>query len=520
MSNNKNFYITTTLPYVNAPLHMGHALEFVRTDTIARYKKLVGYDVYFNTGTDEHGMKIYERAKKEGIDPQKFVDQGFETFKEQIKMFGVSDDIHFIRTTDKHHERAAQEFWKRVSNNGYIYKKNYEAKYCVGCESEKTDSELNDAGECELHPGRSLELIKEENYFFKYSAFADKLLEFYEKNPNFVVPEFRFNEIKSFIKRGLQDFSISRLKSKMPWGVEVPSDPEHVMYVWFDALVNYISTLGWPFANAQDFRPEENLFEKYWVHGTPTQYCGKDNTRFQSAMWQAMLMAAGVPNSYQIVVNGFITGEGGIRMSKSLGNGVDPRDIVAEYGTDALRYFLLREVSSFEDSPFTVERFKEAYNSGLANGLGNLVSRIMTLSEKYIHKRVVELIVEDVGKRGIDKFLSIAIENFDLHTACNMIWNDISKLDKKISDEEVFKVVKTDREKAEKMFTDKPGQSENTYEVVINDKEKIKENVGYLWKLAVIAYELEVFLPGTSKKIIDIMRENKKPETPLFLRKE
>src|SRR3989344_5609035 len=347
-----SFYITTTLPYVNAPLHIGHALEFVRADTIARYKKLTGHDVYFNTGTDEHGIKVYEKAKEKNIKVQDFVNQGFETFKEQLKMFGVSENVHFIRTTDEHHQFAAQEFWKRVSKNGYIYKKNYEAKYCVGCESEKTNSELEN-NECKEHPGIKISVINEENYFFKYSVFGDKLLDFYKKNPNFIVPGFRFNEIKTFVKNELQDFSISRLKSKMPWGVLVPEDSEHVMYVWFDALINYISTLGWP--------EDTKNFERYWVNGSPTQYCGKDNTRFQGAMWQAMLMAANLPNSHQIVVNGFITGNEGVRMSKTLGNVIDPRDIVKEYGTDALRYFLLKEVSSFEDSPFTIERFKDLY---------------------------------------------------------------------------------------------------------------------------------------------------------------
>jgi methionyl-tRNA synthetase len=484
----KSFYITTTLPYVNAPLHMGHALEFVRADTIARYKKLQGLDVYFNTGTDEHGIKNYQKAEEQKISAQKFVDAGFETFKEQLRMFGVSDDIHFVRTTDPHHEKAAQEFWRRVEKNGYIYKKNYEAKYCIGCESEKTDSELNEKGECLLHPGRPVEIIKEENYFFKFSAFQKPLLDFYEKNQNFIIPDFRYHEMKNFVKNGLQDFSISRLKEKMPWGIEVPGDPEHVMYVWFDALVNYISTLGWP--------NELENFEKYWVNGTPTQYCGKDNTRFQGVTWQAMLLAADVPNSHQIVVNGFITAEGGVRMSKSLGNGVNPGDVVKEYGTDALRYFLLREVSSFEDSPFTIERFKDAYNSGLANGIGNLVSRIMTLSEKYIDKRVVELIVEDVHTKGLNKFITDGFDSFDIKLTCDMAWNGISKLDKLLSDEEVFKVVKTDIPKAKKMLED------------------------YLWKLATIAYELEPMLPDTSKKIIEIMKGNKKPEAPLFLRKE
>ena len=490
---NKSFYITTTLPYVNAPLHMGHALEFVRADVIARYKKLIGDDIYFNTGTDEHGLKIFEKAKEQNKTPQEFVNEGFEIFKEQLRMFGVLDDVHFIRTTDKHHEKAAQEFWKRVQDNGYIYKKDYESKYCVGCESEKTDSELiND--ECPEHPAIPLTIISEENYFFKYSLFGDKLLEFYEKNPKFIIPEFRFNEIKNFVKNGLQDFSISRLKTKMPWGIPVPGDENQVMYVWFDALVNYISTLGWPLALARDLRPEDNLFEKYWVNGTPTQYCGKDNTRFQGAMWQAMLIAADIPNSHQIIVDGFITGEGGIRMSKTLGNVVDPRDIVNEYGTDALRYFLLREVSSFEDSSFTLERFKDAYNSGLANGLGNLVSRTMQMVVSY------NIDISNIDKNStIDKFPGVtdSIERFDLNQAISQPFYTINELDKFIQEEEPFKKIKIEAE------------SERARNVIFTV-------VQGLWN---IATQLEPFMPETSERVRNIIKDNKKPDQPLFLRK-
>lgn len=478
---NKTFYLTTTLPYVNAPLHMGHALEFVRADTIARYKKLSGYDVYFNTGTDEHGIKIFEKAKELGLDTQAFVDQGFETFKEQLKMFGVIDDIHFIRTTDKSHELAVQAFWKKVSDNGYIYKKQYEAKYCAGCESEKTDSELVN-GECPMHPGLEIKLISEENYFFKYSAFGDRLLKLYSDNPNFVVPDFRLNEIKNFVNGGLQDFSISRLKEKMSWGIAVPGDESQVIYVWFDALVNYISTLGWPNIDGD--------FTKYWVNGNPTQYCGKDNTRFQSAMWQAMLMAADVPSSHQIIVNGFITADGGVRMSKTLGNVVDPRDIVAEYGTDALRYFLLREVGSFEDSPFTIERFKDAYNSGLANGLGNLSSRILTLSEKYLD-RCPEIPDDSIPQEFFDN-----LESFDLKKAADYVWEKIAELDKTIQVTEPFKVVKVDLEKGKEMITD------------------------LVLKLYTIARMLNPLMPETNIKLKQLIRDNKKPENPLFLRKE
>lgn len=495
----KNFYITTTLPYVNAPLHMGHALEFARADAVARYKKLAGYEVFFNTGTDEHGLKIFERAQDEGMSPQAFVDEGFSKFKEAVKMFGLLDgtgrpELHFIRTTEERHIRAAQEFWRRCRENKdeegrpYIYKKNYTAKYCVGCEEEKTESELV-KGECLIHPGRPLEVIQEENYFFRYSALEKKLKDFYQKHPDFIIPDFRFNEVKQFVERGLRDFSISRLKVKMPWGVPVPDDPEHVMYVWFDALTNYISTLGWP-------EDKKGLFAKFWPErrdgeeGRVVQYCGKDNTRFQGAMWQAMLMAAGVPNSHQIVVDGFIIGQGGVKMSKTLGNVVDPKEIVAEYGTDALRYFLLGEIASFEDSPFTLERFKEAYNAKLANGLGNLVSRILTLSEKYLKK------CPEIPKDSIPREFFNYFEKFDIQKATEYLWQKIQNLDKRIQEEEPFKVVKTNAEKGEEII-----------------KELVLE-------LYTVARMLNPLLPETNTRLEKLIRENKKPIAPLFPRKD
>lgn len=482
-----SFYITTTLPYVNAPLHMGHALEFVRADVIARYKKLQENEVFFNTGTDEHGLKIFEKAKENNLTPQEFVNNGFENFKKQLTMFGISEDIHFVRTTDEHHIKSAQEFWRKVSNNGYIYKKNYESKYCVGCESEKTDSELID-GFCPDHPGKDLVIISEENYFFKYSAFTEKLLKFYEENPNFVVPDFRYNEIKAFVSRGLQDFSISRLKEKMPWGIPVPDDENHVMYVWFDALTNYISTLGWP-------EDTEN-FEKFWKNGNPTQYCGKDNLRFQSAMWQAMLIAADLPNSHQIIINGFITADGGVKMSKTLGNVVDPKDIVAEYGTDALRFFLLSEVSSFEDSPFTIERFKESYNAKLANGLGNLTSRIMTMAENNQIAFDYKIAMHSYNEQPVGLEIKKALDNYNIKEASEIIWREMSWADNFIQNKQPFKTLKNNPEEG---------------------KEEIKRLLVQLWS---IANWLEPIMPETSQKIIELIKENKKPEQPLFLRKD
>ena len=293
------------------------------------------------------------------------------------------------------------------------------------------------------------------------------------------MPGFRFNEIKTFVKNELQDFSISRLKSKMPWGVPVPGDSEHVMYVWFDALTNYISTLGWP--------EDTKNFERYWVNGSPTQYCGKDNTRFQGAMWQAMLMAANLPNSHQIVVNGFITGNEGVRMSKTLGNVIDPRDIVKEYGTDALRYFLLKEVSSFEDSPFTIERFKNSYNSGLANGLGNITSRILTMAENYGVSHLDSLELEKNSKN---------LDNFDIKKYMDEIWEKIQDLDKKIQEKEPYKLFKTDKDFAIDVVSD-----------LCTD-------------LSIIANMLIPAMPETSKKILNLLKKFEKPKQPLFLRKE
>ena len=367
-------YITTTLPYVNAKPHMGFALEIVKADIIARFWRERGDEVFFNTGTDEHGLKIFREAEKAGVSPQAYVDEYAEHFKALKPALNLSYD-NFIRTTDAHHIMAAQAFWKRCAEKGDIYKKLYRLKYCIGCELPKTDSELVD-GKCPLHPKEEIELREEENYFFRFSKYQKPLLELYESRPDFVVPDFRFNEIKAFVARGLDDFSVSRLKEKMPWGVAVPEDDAQIMYVWFDALVNYISAIGFP--------DKMKEFEAWWPG---VQIAGKDNLRQQAAMWAAMLLSAELSPSRQILINGFIT-SGGQKMSKSLGNVLDPLVFVKEYGADALRYYLARHMNSFEDSDMTEASFKEAYNANLANGLGNLVARVMTLAAKYLSEPV------------------------------------------------------------------------------------------------------------------------------------
>jgi len=476
------FYLTSTLPYVNAEPHLGFALELVQADVVARYHQLLGEEVFFNTGTDEHGVKIYRRAEEARQTPQDFVDAAAQKFKDLIPALGVLPEINFIRTTDPEHIAAAQEFWRRCAAAGNIYKKNYRLKYCVGCELEKTESELEN-GRCSIHPNSELEAIEEENYFFRFSKYQKLLLELYEKRPDFVVPPTRFTEVKKFVERGLEDFSISRLKSKMPWGIEVPASPaggpgdsEQVMYVWFDALVNYIAAIGWP--------NDSEKFNQWWP---VTQFAGKDNLRQQAAMWQSMLLSVGLAPSRQIVIHGFIT-SGGEKMSKSVGNVIDPFVLVREYGTDAVRYFLLRHVNPFEDSDVTPEKFKEAYNANLANGLGNLVARVMTLVETH---HVSAVLPKQKAKHPYQEML----EKYEINQAMDLIWGDIQRTDRRIAAEKPFEVVKSDP---------------------LAGKELIQV---YVQELARIAGALVPFMPTTSEKIRKAVETHKKPES-LFPRKE
>jgi methionyl-tRNA synthetase len=474
-----SFYITTTIPYVNADPHIGFALELVQSDALARYQRLVGHDVFFSTGTDEYGQKIWEASEKEGKNVQDYVDYYAQKFLDLKSILNLSLD-NFIRTTSPAHIEAVQEFWRLCDAKGDIYKKIYRGLYCVGCEKFITDKDLMD-GHCALHPSLKPEMVEEENYFFRLSNYKKQLLEYLEKD-KVIFPEWRRKEAIDFVQDGMEDFSISRNKKRFSWGIPIPGDDTQVMYVWFGAFVNYISTLGWP--------NSKGIFDKFWVEGETVQTAGKDMVKFQSVMWQGMLMSAGMPTTDTIVYHGFITGEGGIKMSKSIGNVVNPSEIVKEYGTDALRYFLLREISSFEDSPFTMERFREAYNAGLANGLGNLASRILTLSEKYLDK-----CPEIPEKSDFTEYFSF-YEKFDIKQATDFIWNEIGELDKFIQATEPFKVIKIDE---------------------IKGKELISEMVVRLYT---IARMLNPIMPETNVLLKKLIKENKKPEKPLFMRKE
>lgn len=479
MSVSEKKYITTTLPYVNSSPHIGFATELVRADAYARYQKLLGHEVFLNTGTDEHGQKIYDKAQEEGVDTQAFVDNLAEEFNKLLPALGVLPEAHFIRTTNEKHKSAAQEMWRRCQANGDIYKAEHKVKYCKGCELEKTDSELvND--KCPLHPNQDIEIREEENYFFRFSKYQEPLLDLYKNNPQFVVPDFRMNEIVKFVEGGLQDFSVSRLKSKMAWGVPVPDDEEHVMYVWFDALTNYISTTGWP---------EKEDFDGWWPG---VQFAGKDNLRQQSAIWQAMLLSAKLPTSKQVFIGGFIT-SGGQKMSKSLGNVISPYQLIEKYGKEATRYLLLRHVHPFEDTDVTWDRLDEWYTANLVNGLGNLVSRVMKMAETHLDEPI------ELSEIQPEKAFTDMLDSYQFSNAFDLIFEHIQKGDEYIQETEPFKKIKSENEDDKKVAI-----------------EVIQKLVLHIYT---IAFYLKSFMPDTAELIIQSVKDNKKPEN-LFPRLE
>ncbi len=466
-------YLTTTLPYVNADPHIGNALEFVQADALARSWRLMGEEVFFNMGTDEHGQKILQAAEKAGKDVSEYVNHYSGEFRRLGEVLDLSYDA-FIRTTDPVHIAAAQEMWRRCEAAGDIYKKTYTGLYCTGCEFFKTEADLID-GKCPLHPSLILETISEENYFFRLSRYGKQLLD-YLSSGNVITPGWRREEAVAFVKGGLEDFSISREKVRLSWGIPVPGDDSQVMFVWFDALTSYLSTLGWP-------EDQDGKFKKFWEEGATLQMAGKDQVRFQSLMWQAMLMSANIKNTDQVFYHGFIN-SGGHRMSKSLGNVISPYELTDKYGTDATRYLLLRHVHPFEDSDVTWERLDEWYTANLVNGLGNLVARIQQMSSKFLDQPVAETPTESTYENVIHERLNA----FEFGRAIDAIWSWIQDLDGLIQEQKPFEVIKTDKEAAVKQVT------------------YLVTNLRRIGKL------LEPFMPATSKIILESIKVNKKPE--------
>lgn len=469
-------YITTTLPYVNADPHIGFAHEILQADVLARTWRAQGEDVFFNTGSDEHGQKIFESAQKAGQTAQEYVDHFAERFEKLKSALAISNDA-FIRTTDPKHIEAAQEMWRLCDAAGDIYKKVYTGMYCVGCEAFKTEHEIVD-GHCEIHTNLELQEVTEENYFFRLSKYQGALEE-YLSRADVIVPEWRREEALNFVRNGLEDFSISREAAKLSWGVPVPGDESQVMYVWFDALTSYISTLGWP-------SDQQDLFKTFWKGGRTLQTGGKDQVRFQSIMWQAMLMSAQIKNTDQVFYQGFIN-SGGQKMSKSLGNVISPYELVEKYGTEATRYLLLRHVHPFEDSDITWERLDEWYTANLVNGLGNLVARVMQMATTHISESV-----EQTPQTELNVSVKTQLENFEFQNAMDSIWERIGHNDALIAMKKPFTGIKSEQE---------------------NERQEAVEIMRKLVReLSAIATELEPFMPETSKKIKEAVEQHKKPE--------
>lgn len=406
------FYLTTAIAYVNAAPHVGHALEFVQADALVRYYRLKGKDTYFLTGTDEHGVKIYETAKEAGMDTQDFVDQNAEKFMALKGLLNLSND-DFIRTSSDLHKAGCKKIWQKMFEQGDIYKGVYKGLYCVGCEAFIPEKDLDEEGNCPIHKKKP-KVLEEENYFFRLSRYSDRIKDAIQKDELLVIPEARKNEMLNIIgEEGLKDVSFSRPKSVLPWGVEVPNDSDQVMYVWCDALSNYITAI--------DYEHESELFKKFWP--CDAHIIGKDILRFHAGIWIGMLMSAGIDIPKAIYVHGFVTSEGQ-KMSKSLGNVINPVEYIERFGTDAVRYYLLREIPTTDDGDFSHERFVSLYNSELANSLGNLVNRVVMMTDRYFGGKIpaktdggeIFADIEVLSERYL-----LAFEKFDIKAACEIV---------------------------------------------------------------------------------------------------
>jgi len=463
------FYITTAIPYVNARPHIGFALEIVQADVLARYQRELGQDVFFLTGTDENSLKNAQAAEKEGIGVKELCDRNAAIFYGLKEALNLSFD-QFIRTTEERHFSGAQKLWQACKKED-IYKKKYKGFYCVGCESFYIEKDLVD-GQCPEHRTKP-EIVEEENYFFRLANYQDKLLKIIESDEYKIAPETRKNEIISFVKMGLEDFSISRSRERAHgWGVPVPGDDSQIMYVWFDALANYLTAL--------DYSGDQKLLKKYWP--ADVHVIGKGVIRFHAVYWPAMLLSAGLELPKELFVHGYIN-VGGEKMSKSLGNVIDPFALVQKYGTDAVRYYLLKQIHPFEDSDFTIEKFEETYNADLANGLGNLAARTANLIEKNFDGRIKNKELtrlparQGIKNKELNKINQL-VKEYRFDEALKEIQGLITSADQLIDKEKPWALVKSDLKKAEKVLT------------------------GVADQILVIAELLKPFLPGTAEKII------------------
>ena len=478
---NKKFYITTPIYYPSANFHIGHCYTTIAADAIARFKRLLGYDVFFQTGTDEHGAKIAQKAAETGVTPKEYVDKIIENAKDLWQSLDISYD-YFIRTTDESHKKSVQAIFKQLYEQGDVYKGEYKGLYCVPCESFWTETQLID-GKCP-DCGREVKEVTEEAYFFKLSKYQDKLLDLYEKNPNFILPISRKNElVNNFIKPGLEDLCVSRTSVK--WGIPVDFDPKHVIYVWIDALSNYITSLGYP-------NKDSELFKKYWP--ADIHLVGKEITRFHAIIWPALLMALGIETPKQVFGHGWLIINGG-KISKSLGNYKDPREYISSYGIDAVRYFVLREVPFGADGTFSEEALINRTNADLVNNLGNLVNRTVSMAHKYFNgkienKKISENYDNELKEvvNNLDKVLIEKMDGLKINEALDELFEIFRKCNKYI-DESTPWVLAKEEDKKDRLET-----------VLYNLLESIRVATVYL----------QAYLPDTASKIFKTLNTDKK----------
>lgn len=477
------FYITTAIPYVNGKPHIGHALEYFQADTIKRYHQSLGDEALLLSGADENALKNVQAAEKEDVPIQEFLDKNSKVFEQAFKELGIELDV-FQRGSDKEkHWPGVQKLWQLCDKNGDIYKKSYTGLYCVGCESFKTEKELVD-GLCPEHQRRP-EKVTEENYFFRLSKYQEKLIQLIESNTLKISPQNKKNEALGFIKSGLEDFSISRSKGRARGvGVPVPNDPDQMMYVWFDALNIYMTGVG--------FGKDEEKWEKWWP--ADLHIIGKDINRFHTVYWPAMLLSADLPLPKEILIHSFINAPGGQKMSKSLGNVIDPFEMSEQFGLEPFRYYLLSQIPINEDGEISMERFKEVYNADLANGLGNLIARVAKLCETIGYtemgskNREEEHVIDD-------ELYKKAFDGYKFPDALAFIWQKITKTDRYINEEKPWELVKTNIQKASG--------------VLAHCVDEIQE----------IAILLEPFMPETAEKITAQFKgPDIKSQKPLFPR--
>lgn len=460
----KKLYICTSIPYVNGTPHIGNALDYLLADIWTRYQKQNGHEVRFQVGTDEHGNKIAMKAAEAGLDPKSYTDKMYYNFENLMKKIGTSY-TDFIRTTDPHHTSAVQYIWQTLQP--YIYKGKYEGWYCIGCESFVTDKEAAaNNGTCPDH-NQPYQRLSEENYYLRSSAFTDKVREAITNDEMKIVPEFRKKEFLELMKDGLRDVSISRPKKNLSWGVPVPGDPEQVMYVWLDALANYITVLGYP---------DQQGWQEYWP--ADVQVMGKDNLRFHAGIWPVMLLGLGLALPKKLLVHGHVN-VGGVKMSKTIGNVIDPNQVIDEYGVDAFRYFFSRHIPTLDDGDFTWEKFENSYNTELANDLGNLSQRVASMVTRYQAG-----VIGDVthGEHDMSVYHE-AMEALEFNKAIDEVWAMVRSLNQYIENVKPWEIAK---------------QIGKDNEAATHLSEVLAYAVGALLQIGDL---LVPFLPGTAEKI-------------------